>query len=133
MNEIIKNASFHHIALAANDFEKSLEFYSKLGFKKIAQWEDAVKKGAMLEIGNGGIFEIFSNGTGEEEKNPRFFHLAIGTDDPDSAYEAAIKAGAASKIEPGDFTINAEKPINIRIAFVYGPSGEILEFFKYRT
>lgn len=133
MNEVIKNASFHHIALAADDFERSLRFYEKLGFRKIAQWEDAVKKAAMLEIGNGGMFELFSTGTGQEEQNARFFHLAIATDDPDAAYRAAIDAGARSKMEPSDFALPAEPPIPIRIAFVYGPSDEVLEFFQYRN
>lgn len=127
MNNVIKGAGFHHIALASNCFEKSLEFYNGLGFKVIAKWSD----GAMLDMGNGDIIEIFNNGTDQEETNARFFHLAIKADDPDEAYRIALSLGAKSKIEPKNCVIGAEEPINIRIAFVYGPSDEVIEFFKY--
>ena len=41
----------------------------------------------------------------------------------------ALKAGAASHIEPKDVTIQSNPPLDVRIAFVKGPSGEIIEFF----
>ena len=133
MNEIIKGMEFHHIALEANDFEKTLEFYKALGMKEVSRWGTPEKTIAMLDVGDGGIIEIFSDGSDEAfAVNGKWAHFALGVDDVDAAYEVAIKAGGISKIEPKSVPLDAipEKK-TIRIAFVYGPSGEEVEFFKY--
>ncbi len=137
-NHVIANAGFHHIALRASDFEKSFEFYTKgLGFTSCLEWGEGDGRGAMLDMGDGAILELFAGGTGrndepaENKKAGRFFHLAITTDNTDAAYEAALAAGAVADRPPCDINIKGkEKELPARIAFVFGPDGEWLEFFQ---
>ena len=130
-NEIIKGAGVHHIALMATDFEKSLEFYKALGFKEVVRWGDAVKTIAMLDIGDGARVELFSNGGDEYPACGKWAHLAVRVDDVEAAFDIAVKAGGVPKIYPKVVPLDsAPEKMSINIAFVYGPSGEELEFFR---
>ena len=118
---------FHHIALKASDFEKSVEFYKALGLKERVRWDGAV----MLDMGDGGCIEIFAGGENREKVDERFLHLAFKVYDVDFAYQTAINAGATTYREPYEASpTDANPPIKMRVAFVYGPDGELLEFFK---
>ncbi|MGI5893629.1 MAG: VOC family protein [Candidatus Merdivicinus sp.] len=129
-NQKIKHAGFHHLALISSNFEKSLQFYIEgLGCTYVRGWGEGTKRIAMVDFGSGHMLEIFARGTGEEQQEPRFLHLAIATPDPDGAYETALKAGAEPVDPPKDVVIQSETPFPVRIAFVKGPDGEILEFF----
>ena len=128
-NKKIPNIGIHHLALAAADYDKSLKFYiDGLGFEKTAEWGEGEKRVCLLDIGNGSHFEIFANGNANEEKDAKFIHFAFSTTDPDLSYKNALAAGAATHMEPQD-VLNV-LPFPVRIAFVKGPSGELLEFFK---
>jgi len=130
-NSKIPNIGIHHLALASADFDKSMKFYTEgLGFKTVASWGEGNGRAALLDIGNGSHFEIFANGTANSQQNERMVHFAFSTDDPDTAYNNAMAAGAVSHIEPKDVSIPATPPLPVRIAFVKGPDGEVLEFFK---
>jgi glyoxylase I family protein len=130
-NTKIQNIGVHHLALASADFDKSVKFYTEgLGFTTVAAWGEGSGRAALLDIGSGSHFEIFANGTAEPQKNERFVHFAFATSDPDAAYNNAIAAGAVSHMEPKDVSIPANPPLPVRIAFVKGPDGEVLEFFK---
>ena len=132
-NEKIENIGIHHIAIAASDFDKSMKFYTEgLGFRQTAAWGEGNKRSALLDIGNGVCIELFANGTKDAQANEKIVHLAFSTTDPDSAYKNALAAGAAPHIEPKDVTISSEPPLPVRLAFVKGPDGELLEFFKER-
>ena len=50
-NDIIKGLGFHHIALKANDFEKSVKFYKALGMKEIVGWGKDENSVVMLDMG----------------------------------------------------------------------------------
>ena len=122
----------HHVALAVNNFEESFKFYTEgLGFKLYAMWEDPERKIALLDIGNGEHIELFSNGTGNEEKDSRYIHLAFKVDDVDKAYNNALAAGAKPCVTPRIARVNSS-PANIVIncAFVIAPGGEQVEFFR---
>ena len=130
-NEIIKGAGSHHIALMASDFEKSLAFYKALGFKEIVRWGDEIKTIAMLDIGDGSRIELFSNGSDEYSVSGKWAHFAIKVDDVEEAFNIAVKAGGVPKIYPKVVPLNSSpEKISINIAFVKGPDGEELEFFK---
>ena len=130
-NKKIPNIGIHHLALASANYDKSLKFYIEgLGFEKVAEWGEGTSRACLLDIGNGSHFEIFANGSTNEEKDPRFVHFAFATTNPDTAYENAIAAGAVSHMEPKTLDIPAAPPLPVRIAFVKGPDGELLEFFK---
>ena len=125
-----ENIGIHHIAIAASDFEKSMKFYTEgLGFRQTAAWGEGEKRAALLDIGNGSCIELFANGTAEEPKHSRIRHIAFATDNPDSAFDRAVKAGAAPHVEPKDVTIQSDPVMPVRLAFVKGPDGELLEFF----
>lgn len=118
---------FHHIALKASDFDKSREFYKALGLTERVRWDGAV----MLDMGDGGCIEIFAGGEDKERVDERFLHLAFKVDDVELAYNTAINAGAISKSAPYEACPpTAVPPIKMLVAFVYGPDGELLEFFK---
>ncbi len=136
-NNVIPGGGFHHIALRASDFDKSFEFYTKgLGFEACLVWGEGDGRGAMLDMGDGTILELFGGGSGKSDSSEnyragKFFHLAIQTTDTDKSYAAALAAGAVADRPPCDIVIKgAEKELPARIAFVYGPDGEWLEFFQ---
>lgn len=121
---------FHHAAINAKDFDKTVAFYvNALGFKPVRDWSNETKKACMIDIGDGGMLEIFSGGDDLIPEQEKWLHIAFSADDPDAAYHAAIAAGATSHMEPKDLVIQAETPLPVRIAFVRGLNGELLEFF----
>lgn len=129
-NRVIPGAGFHHLALISSDFERSLKFYIEgLGCTYVRGWGEGQGRIAMVDFGSGHMLEIFARGSGAEQADPRFLHLAIATSDPDAAYEAALKAGAQPVDPPKDVDIQSDPVFPVRIAFVKGPDGEILEFF----
>ncbi len=130
-NKKLRYFGFHHAALSSADFDKSLKFYLEgLGCTLVRSWGEGTGRAAMINIGDGGILEIFANGTKEAEQNARWVHFAFSVSDTDEAFRCAVEAGATVKDEPKDVTIMAkEGPLPVRIAFVYGPDGEVLEFF----
>ena len=128
-NEIIKGMGFHHIALKAVDVEVSLKFYEALGMKFYTQWGEGDGRIAMLDLGDGGILELFAGGA--EGANTNYIHFAMKVDDVDAAYATAIAAGAKPKSEPKVVPLNsAPGQLTLNCGFVYGPSGEELEFFR---
>lgn len=131
-NEIIKGMGFHHIALKASDYEKAYRFYTEgLGLKLYSAWGEGDGRIAMLDLGDGGILELFAGGTDEAPINPCYIHFALGVDDVDAAYETAIRAGAIPKSAPKVVPLDsAPVKLTLNCGFVYGPCGEELEFFK---
>ena len=132
-NNKIPDIGIHHLSLHAVDFEKSVKFYTEgLGFTKVVEWGEGAGRGIFLDIGNGNHFEIFADGNENEQKNAKFGHIAILTSDPDTAYANAISAGAIPQTAPFDVDMPTNPAYSVRIAFVRGPDGEVLEFFKVR-
>ena len=138
MNNIVKGMGFHHIALRCKDFDKSMRFYASLGCVTTVSWGDEPNRAAMVDLGDGGCIELFSGGGVEEKtesdtQSGEWLHLALACDDPDAAFAAAIAAGATEKLAPYDVVIDSDTPLPLRIALVYGPDGEVIEFFHVRN
>lgn len=129
-NEIIKGMGFHHVALKAVNFEESLKFFTEgLGMKFYTQWGEGDGRIAMLDLGDGGILELFAGGA--EGPNTNYIHFAMKVDDVDAAYATAIAAGAKPKSAPKVVPLqSAPVKLTLNCGFVYGPSGEELEFFR---
>lgn len=129
-NEIIKGMGFHHVALKAVNFEESLKFFTEgLGMKFYTQWGEGDGRIAMLDLGDGGILELFAGGA--EGPNTNYIHFAMKVDDVDAAYATAIAAGAKPKSSPKVVPLqSAPVKLTLNCGFVYGPSGEELEFFR---
>lgn len=117
----------HHVSIKCalpEEYERVKDFYcGLLGMRIHTEWQD----GMMLDAGNGRI-EVFRNGPGIREKGA-LRHIAFAVRDPDALCEAVRKAGYEVFEEPKDI----EVPCRARIAFVRGPLGEEIEFFREYT
>ena len=130
-NEIIKGIGFHHIGLKVADFAKSREMYRALGMKEICGWGEGDGEIVMFDLGDGGRIELFAGGGDHLSKEGKWLHFAMKVEDVDAAYETALAAGFVSKIAPKVVDLKSwPNPMSINIAFVVGPDGEELEFFK---
>ena len=138
INQVLPGCGIHHIALRASDLERSIRFYTQaLGFQVIARWQEGEETIAMLDTGNGTILEVFHGGTPAAHSWANtagaMFHLAFSVEDVDGAFSRALEHGATSKIPPQDVDLPAKPQIlQVHNAFVYGPDGEVLEFFHLR-
>lgn len=122
---------FHHVALKTKDLNASVKMYEALGMKEVARWGESVGEIVMLDIGDGGRIELFANGGDEYAVNGKWQHVALRVDDVDHAYAVALNAGFLPKIAPKIVPLDAKPhPLSINIAFVIGPDGEEVEFFK---
>jgi len=130
-NEIIKGMGFHHIALRCANIEKSLDMYKALGMKEIVRWGEGEKLIVMLDVGDGGRIELFANGSDEYSVKGKWNHFALRVDDVDAAYQTALNAGFQPLILPKVVPLDSQpEKISINVAFVTGPDGEELEFFR---
>lgn len=130
-NDIVKGMGFSHMALGVSDFDKSMKFYTDLGLKLYAQWGEGDSRVALLDIGDGSKLEIFAGKKNMPIEGCRWMHFAFAVQDVEKAYATALEAGAVAFKPPYELPL-ASSPIRLtlRIAFVKGPDGEELEFFK---
>ena len=121
----------HHVAIKVKDFDRSLAFYTQvLGMAPTISWGEGDGRAVMLDCGEGACVEIFAGGKGNLAEGA-WMHLALKVSDVDGAYAAALKAGCTTHMEPKDVDIDARPCVTpVRIAFVYGPDDEVLEFFQ---
>ncbi len=130
-NEIISGMGFHHIGLKVADFAKTREMYRALGMKEVCGWGEGDHEIVMFDLGDGGRIELFAGGGDHLSKEGKWLHFAMKVDDVDAAYATALAAGFESKTAPKVVPLASwPEPISINIAFVVGPDGEELEFFK---
>ena len=130
-NDIIKGMGFHHIGLKAANFEKSQKFYQALGLREIVRWGEGEKEIIMYDLGDGGRIELFANGGDEFAEQGKWVHFAVCVEDVEHAYNVALAAGATPHIAPKGVPLDSKpEKISINIAFVKGPDGEQIEFFK---
>ena len=129
----MKFNGYHHIGLLVKDVKKSLDFYTRgLGGKEFFNFpmpgsDDPGKIIYLVDLGGNAVIEIIPRGSGEEEANAHWAHIAIRTDDTRAAYEKAIKAGAVSRDQPVEKKLGTMTACN---AFVFGPDREVIEFFQ---
>ena len=136
-NDTIKGLGYAHMAIAAKDFDKSLAFYKALGLKVYTQWGEGDTRIALLDMGDGSLIELFAKPAlntaqiaGVTEGNP-FLHFAFSAQNVDEAYRIALEAGATPLKPPYEVPLDSHPlRLTLRVAFVIGPSGEELEFFK---
>ena len=136
-NDVIRGLGYAHMAIAAKDFDKSLTFYKALGMKVYTQWGEGDSRIALLDTGNGDLVELFARPDLSTDKvaspaegNP-FLHFAFSAQNVDEAYRIALEAGATPVTPPTEMPLRSHPvSLTLRVAFVKGPSGEELEFFK---
>ncbi|BDI33793.1 hypothetical protein CCAX7_58440 [Capsulimonas corticalis] len=125
---------FHHIAIRVADLAATTKLYTEgFGFKQTYNWGEGEKAGVLLDLGDGNYLEIFAGGKKPETDalpETGMIHFAVRTPDVDAAHARALAAGARETMAPKDHTIPGEPPAPIRISFVAGYDGEVIEFFN---
>lgn len=131
------STGLHHVALRSANFERTLQFYCEgLGFTKKIAWtmgKDNATQAVMLDAGDGNYIEVFSNGNEDDPAEARYAHVCLRTDDTDKSHAAALAAGATERVKPTDVDIAdriSGESVPVRLSFVYGPDGEIIEFMQ---
>ncbi len=136
--------AFHHVAIRASDFDRTLRFYTEgLGFK--VHYEFAVPgridRAAFLDAGDGRYIEIFGPGStvqsegrrrrpDEERTEGALLHFCLRVANTEAAYAKALAAGAEGRLAPRTSTTRHDPLVEVRIAFVAGPDGEVIEFLQ---
>ena len=130
-NETVHGMGFHHIGLKAKNLAASLHFYKALGLREVVRWGEGEREIVMLDLGDGGRIELFANGGDEFSENGKWVHFALCVEDVEAAYALALQNGAVAHTPPKVVPLDSRpEKITIHIAFVKGPDGELLEFFR---
>ena len=66
----------------------------------------------------------------EERTEGALLHFCLRVTDTEAAYAKALAAGAESRVAPRTSTIGQNPLVEVRIAFVTGPDGEVIEFLQ---
>ena len=133
-NKTLGGGGFHHVAIRARDFDKTVKFYTEgLGFTPKIAWGEDTKRAVMLDTGDGNYLEVFAGG-GEPKPEGSILHFALRTGNCDAAVERARAAGGLVTVEAKDVEIQSTpQRTPVRLAFVKGPDGEVIEFFQNET
>ena len=135
---------FHHVAIRAIDFDETIRLYTEgLGFRVHFPFSvpGRIDRAAFLDAGDGRFVEVFgSESIVQAEGRPRFpnedrtegavLHFCLRAADTDASYARAMAAGAVSRVEPVTRRLSEDPPVDVRIAFVAGPNGEVIEFMQ---
>ena len=121
----MKVNGFAHCALYTPHLEEAVKFYEEVFGAKNLGYFQASTRGCWLQLGDD-ILEIFFS---EELGTGCFKHIAITCDDVDAFFAKAIAYGCESLVEPKDAALALTDPVNVRLAFVRGVSGEEIELF----
>ena len=135
---------FHHVAIRAIDFDESIRFYTEgLGFRVHFPFSvpGRIDRAAFLDAGDGRFVELFGQNSAvqaegrrrrpdEERTEGAVLHFCLKVTDTDASYARAMAAGAASRVEPVTRRLSEDPLVEVRIAFVAGPNGEVIEFMQ---
>jgi glyoxylase I family protein len=149
MNAPDKTPGFHHVAIRAADFDATIAFYTKgLGFAVRFGFSvpGRIDRAAFIDVGDGRYIEVFGQGStvqaegrrrrpDEEPTEGALLHFCLRVGDVEASYAKALAAGATSRIKPRTATLSGEDgtTAEVRIAFVNGPNGEVIEFLESAT
>jgi glyoxylase I family protein len=144
MQSLTSGNCFHHVAIRAIDFDATVKFYVEgLGFRLHFPFAvpGRIDRAAFLDAGDGRFVEVFGQGSnvqsegrrrepGEARTEGALLHFCLRAADTDASYARAMAAGATSRVEPGTRRISEDLLVEVRIAFVEGPNGEVIEFLQ---
>jgi glyoxylase I family protein len=135
---------FHHVALRAADFDATIRFYTEgLGFSVRYGFSvpGRIDRAAFLDAGDGRYIEVFGDGStvqsegrrrraNEDRTEGALLHFCLRVADTDAAFQRALAAGAEMRVEPVTRRLGENPTVEVRIAFVTGPNGEVIEFLQ---
>lgn len=120
---------FFHVAIKTDDLDASIDFYRELldGTVVDENAPDDEVQYAALEVADKRVY-VFEQAPYEaeglvDELPTGFLHFGFVVPDVDAAVEELTDAGADVLMEPATFA-------DLRIAFVYGPSGTRVELLE---
>jgi glyoxylase I family protein len=138
------SAGFHHVAVRAVDFDATVTFYTE-GLGCTVHYEFSVPgridRAAFLDAGDGRYIEVFGTGStvqaegrrrqpGEEPTEGALLHFCLRVADVDASCARALAAGGVTRVAPRTAALGGEPPAEVRIAFISGPNGEVIEFLN---
>ena len=144
MRSLGQAPGLHHVAIRAVDFDETIRFYTEgLGFRVHFPFSipGRIDRAAFLDAGDGHFVEVFGPGSTvqaegrkrephEERTEGALLHFCLRVADTDAAYAKALAAGAVSRVEPVTRLLGEDPLVEVRIAFITGPNGEVIEFMQ---
>jgi catechol 2,3-dioxygenase-like lactoylglutathione lyase family enzyme len=144
MQSVASPPGFHHVAIRAIDFDATVKFYTEgLGFRIHFPFSvpGRIDRAAFLDAGDGRFVEIFGHTSTVQSEGRRrrpdedrtegaLLHFCLRVADTDAAYARAIACGANPRVEPVSRQLSADPLVQVRIAFITGPNGEVIEFMQ---
>src|SRR5579871_722214 len=135
---------FHHVAIRAVDFDATLTFYTEaLGCTVRYRFSvpGRIDRAAFVDFGDGRFIEVFGSGSTvqaegrrrrpeEEPTEGALLHFCLRVADVEASYTRALAAGGVSRVPPRTAALGGDPPTEVRIAFITGPNGEVIEFMK---
>ena len=115
---------FQHIGLPTNDMEKTIAFYTSLGFSPTLRTTHNGEEFCFLALGNICV-EAIGNGKGLERPGA-IEHVALDVDDVEAAWQAVKEAGFSPLEEEIQFLPFWEN--GVRFFNILGPNQEKIEF-----
>lgn len=144
MNNNIKG--FHHFAIKAQDFEKTIEFYKTLNFEIVHSWslpEFNLEKCVMMKNTQFDCYieicdsnaDFPTQGRKRKQGDPyietALLHICFTVNDAEKAYDEAIENGAKPLSARETLTLEKfGKSVTVSNSLVYSPNGEVIEFLE---
>src|SRR6266545_3286699 len=139
-----------HVAILCPDVDSSLRFYREaLGFSRRYEWTQTKSpagqvvyegRGVYLELGGHTYIELFPGGRDEVDSAAGpMHHIALIVPDVDVVYPKCLAAGGQPfpvsdwTGEPTSLLINGEPEMRVRVAFIKGPAGELIELYEQHS
>lgn len=145
MNNNIKG--FHHFAIKAQDFDKTVAFYKTLHFRTVHNWslpEFRLERCVMLKntqfdcyieiCDRNAVFPTQGRQrkSGEEYVENALLHICFMVEDAQKAFDEAIKNGAKALSSKETLKLSSSsKQVEVSNSLVYSPNGEVIEFLEH--
>lgn len=140
-------ATLMHVAVMCKDVDESLRFYRMgLGFSRTYEWTKTSTasgqvvycgRGVYIELEGHTYIELFPGGRDDvDSSSGPLQHIALVVPSVDEAYRNCLDAGGRVfpfddwSGEPTTVLINGEPEMEVRVAFIRGPSGELIELYE---
>lgn len=130
----MKITGIHHVAIKVTPqvFPKVIKFYEDLlGLLPIRRWGTGENLAVMLSTGDNSVLEIMSGPlAGTAPSDGALRHIALACDDCEGYGRLMEENGYEIIVPAKSVTIPCATPYPVKICFVKGEAGEIIEFFE---
>ena len=136
-------ATLMHVAIFCPDVDESIRFYREgLGFSRTYEWTKTYTatgktvyqgRGVYVELEGETYLELFP---GEVRTDGPVHHIGLAVSNVDELYARSLAAGGRPFAfedwsgEPTTVTLDGDPEMEVRVAFVQGPAGELIELYE---